>query len=76
VTLNHIEDDSDLSVLVNDNGSVLLVCGNGHQLVGTDFKPAGSSQSESARRDLAQSIRVSSAPAFAVPGMDLEMLER
>jgi hypothetical protein len=76
VTLKHIEDDSDLSVLVNDNGSVLLVCGNGHQWVGTDFKPAGASRTESARRDLAQSIRVSSAPTLVVPGMDLDILER
>ena len=76
MTLKHIEDDGDLSVLVNDIGTVLLVCVNGHQWVGTNFKPAGSSESETARRGLAQSIRVSSASPGAFPGMDLDVLER
>jgi hypothetical protein len=76
VTLKHIEDDSDLSVLVNDHGSVLLVCGNGHQWVGTGFMPVSSRQSELARRDLAQSIRIRSVGTLLVPGMDLDILER
>jgi len=56
--LRHIEDDGDLSILVNDEGAMLVVCPNGHRWFGALQRDAGSDaaraveESLSARPDL------------------------
>ena len=70
--LKHIEDDGDLSLLVNDAGALLLVCSNGHQWIAT-AKPVTDAQ-DSTRSSLADALRGSSS-LQNLRGIDMRTLE-
>ncbi len=65
----HIEDDGDLSLVINGDGDLLLVCSKGHKWIGK-FQPVAEG-TEDARQALVNAMR--DAPrSFAIERLNLD----